>query len=169
MPRKESRQWGFQKSGPHPFWDKVGDWTRRNSGSPRNWSEVDLDAGWISRPRGRQKTGVPLRVPILPRLAEALKPVRATSGLVVTLPAYDDGYTSLKRLFARCGVRTRGGWHALRAGFGTLLGETGAQQAVIGRALSHRPGSAVTGRYVRPDDAALLAAMRRAGERLGGA
>jgi integrase len=131
------------------------------------WREVDLAGGWIRRPR--QKTGAPVLVPILPQLRAELERVRATHGPVVRcLPASDAlMYANLRRLYRRAGLPGKGGWHALRHGFGTTLMAGGVHPSIIGRLLAHRPGSPVTARYTRPDDSALVEAMKAVERGLG--
>lgn len=136
------------------------------------WGEVDLDAGWIVRAEGRQKTGRPLRVPILPQLATVLsshRPLRPQPSALVCarLPAraQNTGET-LRRLYLRAGLPDASGWHLLRHSFGTLLMRAGVPTAVIGRLLSHAPGSAITALYQHPDDGDLVTAMRSLGAHL---
>ncbi|MGE0192470.1 MAG: tyrosine-type recombinase/integrase [Planctomycetota bacterium] len=115
------------------------------------WGEIDLDAGFITRPR--HKTGTRLRLPISAPLAEVLRRHRQRSGLVCRdLPASDSSlYKALHRLCDRAGV-PRGGWHTLRHTAATLLAAAGTDVATIGRILGHRPGSVVTLRYLHTDD-----------------
>jgi integrase len=138
------------------------------------WGEVDLEAGWIVRRTGRQKTGVPLRVPILPALGTALRSIRplhpAPDAVVCSrLPRTRRSlYRTLQRLYAQAGIeRPKGSaWHLLRHSFGTLLMRAGVPSAVIGRLLSHQPGSVVTARYQHPDDRDLVAALEALGSHL---
>lgn len=146
------------------------------------WAEVDLEAGWIVRPEGRRKTGVALRVPILPQLATVLRahrPLRPHGLVCAGLPGArpkSDGtmptgnarslYATLRRAYARAGLPDARGWHLLRHSFGTLLMRAGVPTAVIGRLLSHRPGSVVTALYQHPDDTDLVDAMKALGASL---
>lgn len=126
------------------------------------WAEVDLERGWVVRPGGREKTGGALRVPILPQLAAVLKRVRPlhASGPVCRLPKSREGTAGpLRTLYRRAGLPEARGWHLLRHSFGTLLMRAGVPAVLIGRLLSHQPGSSVTARYQHPDDADLVAAM----------
>lgn len=131
------------------------------------WGEVDLDAGWVMRRDGRQKTGVVLRVPILPELAEALRRARplhpapteaVCTGLAKSRRA---NHETLRAILERAGIQRAPGesWHLLRHSFGTMLMRAGVPAAVIGRLLSHRPGSVVTQQYIHPDDGDLVRAM----------
>lgn len=130
------------------------------------WAEVDLGQGWIVRAAGRQKTGVGLRVPILPELAAVLhkaRPLHPVGPVCASLPASESSmHATIRRMYARAGVPSaRGdGWHLLRHSFGTMLMRSGVPTAVIGRLLSHRPGSVVTALYQHPDDADLVQAMQ---------
>lgn len=138
------------------------------------WAEVDLEGGWLVRPAGRRKTGQPLRVPLLPRLAEILRahrPLRPAGLLVCAgLPrkSVRSSYRTLQRLFERAGIPYARGdaWHLLRHSFGTLLMRAGVPTPIIGRLLSHQPGSAVTSLYQHPDDADLVVAMAALGRSL---
>lgn len=128
------------------------------------WGEVA--DGWITRPGGREKTGVDLRVPILPALAEVLTrraPLRREGAVCGLLPKRRENTgETLRRIYARAGLAGHGGWHLLRHSCGKLLMRAGVHRAVIGRWLSHRPGSVVTDIYTTPDDADLLDAAARA-------
>lgn len=136
------------------------------------WEEIDLATGWIERPR--QKTGVPLRVPIPARLRDVLTRHRALAGPVCrTWPVPSQRrrdrrastgtaderatYRALHDLCDRAGV-PRAGFHAARHAYATLLGASGADVATIGRLLGHRRGSVVTLQYLGTDDTRLAAA-----------
>lgn len=121
------------------------------------WKEVDLKAGWITR--ARSKTGLPIRVPIVPDLREVLERHRGPTGLVCgRLPKHDSALSkALHRLCDRAGV-SHGGWHRLRHSCATILQHAGWDLATIGRLLSHKPGSVVTLRYLHTDDERLKAA-----------
>lgn len=131
------------------------------------WDEVDLASGWIARLDGRHKTGQPLRVPIVPQLAEVLrahKPLHAKGRVCEGLPENAENraaHRALRRLYRRAnlGVPKGEGWHLLRHSFGTLLMRAGVPHRVIGRLLSHAPGSSETAIYQHPDDSDLVAAM----------
>lgn len=130
------------------------------------WREVDIDSGWIDRPR--QKTGAPLRIPIAPRLAEVLLRRRTVTPLVCSQmpPKERDAYHLLSRLQAAAGVPS-GGWHRARHSFASLLRKQGADLPTIAALLGHRHGSAVTFRYVQTDDESLVAAARALGKAIG--
>ncbi len=117
------------------------------------WKEVDLDGGFITRPRS--KTGRPLRLPMSEPLREVLERHRQRSGRVCRrLPKSDSSlYKALHRLMDRAGV-PRSGWHQLRhtrrhapRGRGDRRGHDRADPRASA-------GGVVTLRYLHTDDAA---------------
>ena len=123
------------------------------------WEEVDLEAGWLRRRRA--KTGELIEIPLAPPLRALLTRVRQPSGPVVVWPPSDCAQRSrLRRVCAAAGVRLeRGdGWHSLRHSYASLLAGQGVSVADLRAFLGHRPGSAVTLRYLHPDRARMEAA-----------
>jgi integrase len=106
-------------------------------------------------------------VPILPQLAAVLtpkRPLRPDGLKVCDLPKrLENTGETLRRLYARAGLPAARGWHLLRHSFGTLLMRAGVPTPIIGRLISHRPGSVVTALYQHPDDADLVTAMQALG------
>ena len=130
------------------------------------WGDVDLDGGWIRTTRA--KTGEPIRVPIVPTLAEVLLRHRAAVGPVCRgLPATDPHlHEALRRIYRAAGVQPAG-FHGLRHAWASIMQREGVPVAAIGRLLAHRPGSVVTLRYLHVDDADLVAAAAAVERSLG--
>jgi integrase len=128
--------------------------------------EVDLEGGWITRARGRQKTGAKLRVAIVPALRAVLEPRQGTPDALVCpgLPELRKGPGwALCRACKAAGVPS-GGWHRFRHSLASAMDAAGVGVGAISRALAHRPGSTQTLRYVTALDRQVADGMGKAAE-----
>jgi integrase len=132
------------------------------------WDDIDASCEWITRKR--RKTGTPIRVPIIPRLASSLRRHRSINGPVCRLlPKSDHSlHAQLRRIYAKAGVPSCG-VHGLRHAWATMMLKAGVPHVTIGRLLAHTPGSSMTARYLRHDDAQLIEAMRAIDRAIGSA
>ncbi len=135
------------------------------------WDEVDLAAGTLHRPAGRRKTGERYRVPLAAVVVEVLKRAPRKGPTVCALPPMRTLRERFDALHTAAGVpRGKGdGWHRLRHTFASMLAARGVPLPTIRVLLGHAPGSTATLRYVHPEDARSLDAVRGISDALGGA
>lgn len=143
-----------------------------------DWSAVDLAGGWIStRPhKTARTTGVRVRVPLAPALAEELArtpPAKRRGPVCAAAAEYARTHAAgaqepLEAIWRAAGIRAReenaqgrrvsvAGFHALRHTFVSMSADAGVPLAVVQAIVGHA-GEAMTRRYYHAGDAALRAA-----------